>query len=42
MLHGLDYAFFVLSMLPVAWEMGKTAWPVLQRMELATTTTAGN
>lgn len=34
LLHGSGYLFFVLGMLPVAWQMGRVSHAALQRVEL--------
>jgi cytochrome c oxidase cbb3-type subunit 1 len=41
-LSGLGYGFFVLAMLPVAWEMGQISRSVLQRLELTAVPAAGD
>ena len=41
-LHGLAYLFFVLSMLPIAWEMGQISRSALHRLELVAAPTMGD
>lgn len=41
-LHGLAYFFFVLSMLPIAWEMGQISRSTLRRLELVAAPTMGD
>lgn len=41
-LHGTAYLFFVLSMLPIVWEMGTIGRTALQRLESVTVTAAGD
>jgi len=42
LLHGLGYAFFVLAMLPIAWEIGTISRSALQRLEVSFSASAGD
>jgi len=42
MLSGLGYGFFVLAMLPIAWEMGQISRSALHRLELVAAPAAGD
>jgi len=41
-LSGLGYGFFVLAMLPIAWEMGQISRSALRRLELVAAPAAGD